>query len=264
VTCILATALSAGCSGGPSGSAPAGDTGNPGSTGTVSAALGSCGTEGNGLLGARWDLTKSRFAFGGTPAPSIVGQDMSWTGPNGRMRMGALGDAAGGLNSGAPALSLPGWSGGTTLIEHTKQYWVAMGVPECQLGEPSGTTTGGGLSTVIFERVADGIPVLESKDIATFDRDDQTTEEMFFWPDLPADVVTQARAFRDRLKDPAQLEAFKHTLPAADRSDGQVVIHHTFLTFHARLNAVTTWDTSAGETTWSFTPDGKTVDTSAL
>jgi hypothetical protein len=56
--------------------------------------------------------------------------------------------------------------------------------------------------------------------------DDQTTTESFYWPEIPADVVAAARAFRDKLAAPGALAAFKAKLPADAQGDGSVVIHH--------------------------------------
>jgi hypothetical protein len=52
------------------------------------------------------------------------------------------------------------------------------------------------------------------------------TNEGFYWPTVPADVVASARAFRDRLADPNQLAAYKAMLPPGARGDGVVNVHH--------------------------------------
>jgi hypothetical protein len=78
---------------------------------------------------------------------------------------------------------------------------------------------------------------------ARFDTNDQTTFETFYWPEIPADVVTQARAFHDQLAAPGALAEYKAKLPADAQGDGHVVIHHRAGGSSLPFTAVTTYDT---------------------
>src|SRR5262249_27630679 len=118
-----------------------------------------------------------------------------------------------------------------------------MGVASCQIGDRPGITSGSGGTTALLARAVDGIPVGESHAYAHFVAGDQTTDEGFYWPAIPADVVAAARALRDRLADPAALAAYKALLPSEAQSDGQVVIHHTDGSLGtAAFTAVATYD----------------------
>jgi hypothetical protein len=80
-------------------------------------------------------------------------------------------------------------------------------------------------NAVALVRGVDGILVSESNASARFNSADQTTQEGMYWPEIAASVVRDARAFRDRLADPARLAAYKALLPSDAQGDGQVVIH---------------------------------------
>ena len=56
---------------------------------------------------------------------------------------------------------------------------------------------------------------------------DQTTYESFFWPEIPANVVSAAIALQNQNADPNALAAYKAKLPADAQGQGRVVIHHT-------------------------------------
>jgi hypothetical protein len=71
------------------------------------------------------------------------------------------------------------------------------------------------------------VPVVDSIAFAQFDVDDQTTSEGFYWPEIPADVVTAALSLAKQLSDPAGLAAYKATLPADAQGNGSVQIRHT-------------------------------------
>jgi hypothetical protein len=112
-----------------------------------------------------------------------------------------------------------------------------MGLAECEVAgadiHASGSSGPNGVSsvvpgptTIVLNRAVDGIAVVESLAVARFDADDQTTEESFYWPEIPANVVSDALAFRDRLADPAMLLAYKARLSSDAQGEGRVVIHH--------------------------------------
>jgi hypothetical protein len=84
-------------------------------------------------------------------------------------------------------------------------YFVAMGVIPCQIagtGESGGIMGGGPIGgggtfvdspvTVRLQRGISGVRVVESLAVAQFDSNDQTTYESFYWPEIPAGVVTEA------------------------------------------------------------------------
>jgi hypothetical protein len=213
---------------------------------------------GQPLLGATYDVTKSRFAFGSTPMRIDQGSQVSWRGVDGVVAITTDGSEMASLDANAPENNLSGWSGdGETLDAHVTQYFVTMGVLTCQIASTSEDAAGGGggatdgsstvmtvsPTTVVLSRGVDGIPVVESRAIAQFDVNDQTTEESFYWPEIPADVVTAARAFRDQLAAPGALAAYKAKLPADAQGDGQVVIHHRVGGSALPFTAVAVYDT---------------------
>jgi plastocyanin len=226
-TALAVTSLNSACSSASSGSGAALHTD-------------SCSTAGP-LAGATYDITKSKFAFGSAPAAVDAGSLVRWTGSEGVVALFSDGSEMASLDANAPAQNLAGWSSKTeTLAEHLAAYYEAMGVQSCQIanvgmtysGGGGGSTDGGGSvfvagpTTAILERAIDGISVVDSRGVAQFDVDDQTTTESFYWPEIPADVVAAARAFRDKLAAPGALAAFKAKLPADAQGDGSVVIHH--------------------------------------
>jgi hypothetical protein len=213
---------------------------------------------GQPLLGATYDVTKSRFAFGSTPTRIDQGSQVSWRGADGVVAITTDGSEMASLDANAPESNLSGWSGDAeTLDAHVTQYFVTMGVSTCQIAGTSENASGGGggatdgssafmtvgPTSVVLSRGIDGIPVVESRAIAQFDVNDQTTYESFYWPEIPADVVTAARAFRDQLAAPGALAAFKTKLPVDAQGDGRVVIHHRVGGSALPFTAVAVYDT---------------------
>jgi hypothetical protein len=197
---------------------------------------------GAALAGASYDVTKSRFAFGSVPSPVDAGSLVRWTGSDGVVAIFSDGSEMASLNAGAPEADLPDWSTDTSaLAAHVGDYWVSMGVATCQIaGTGVDSSMGGGGSvdggvtytsavqnTVGLQRVVDGISVVESVAVARFDVNDQTTSEAFYWPEIPAEVVSAAIALKNQLADPNALSAYKAKLPADAQGNGSVVIHHT-------------------------------------
>jgi hypothetical protein len=114
-----------------------------------------------------------------------------------------------------------------------------------------------GPSIVVLSRGVQGIRVVESLGAARFDVDDQTTFEAFYWPAIPADVVTAAIALKSRLADPTALAAYKAKLPANARGDGEVVIHHTSAGSQSPFRSAATYQTeSVGDFPEEFIFDG--------
>jgi hypothetical protein len=220
-------AVAAGCGGRAvpapdAGGAAEPDTGPDGTT----ARLASC-EPGAELTGASYDVAKSRFAFGSTPVVQPEVNLTRWVGADGALAIFSNGDEGAGLNGGAPESVLPSWSNDPAALgQHVREYFISMGVAPCQIAAPQvmGGTSGIGIS---LERSVDGIFVGESLAFADFDVDDQTTDEGFYWPTIGADVVSAARAFRDRLADPAGLAAYQALLPAEAQGPGRVLIRHT-------------------------------------
>jgi hypothetical protein len=214
----------------------------------VVSALGACSNDAGGsaacrpdaaLRGATYDIAKSRFAFGSKPVKQNEGPLVRWVGSDGALAIFSDGSAAASLNGGAPEANLPGLNGDPT--EHVRDYFIAMGAEACQIdagdihasAEAGGPVNGSVTVTRTFPtsvslvRAIDGIDVAESIAWAQFDVQDQTIAEGFYWPEIPADVVKAAIAFRDWLSDASALAAYKTKLPADAQGEGNVVIHHT-------------------------------------
>jgi hypothetical protein len=196
------------------------------------------------LTGASYDITKSRFTFGSEPSKQVEPTIVRWIGADGVVAIFSNGDEGASLNGGAPEFALPDWSNDPmALADHVRAYFGAMGVASCQVGATPGITSGSGGTNAILERAIDGIPVGESHAWADFVVGDQTTGEGFYWPTIPADVVTAARTFRARLADPAALAAYKALLPPEAQGDGRVIIHHTDGSFDTSpFTAIATYD----------------------
>lgn len=231
----------------------------------------SCGEPGKDLTGGAYDIARSRFAFGSTPVLSHENGMSRYVGANGVVAITTLGYELGLSNATSPAQGRPDWSADTgALTAHVLEYFGAMGMAACQatpqilasgggggaVGQPSTTVFYG--RTVAFNRVAAGIPVVESIAHAKMNDQDQTTEEGFFWPTLPASAIDEARAFRDRLADTANLDAYKAKLPPESRGPGQVVIHHTEGSpgTTTELKVVVAWDTMSGRSPRSYDTNG--------
>jgi hypothetical protein len=232
------------------------------STGSKAAAISSC-APGETLKGASYDVTKSRFAFGSTPVRDDSNGFARWVGKDGVVAITASGWEIGSLDGGAPEASLPAWSADpVAFTAHVRAYLVSFGIDDCQVGDAG--VNGGAAETVDLARAVDGIPVSESIAFASIDDADQSTSEGFYWPTVPADVVTAARDLRDRLADPTALAAYKAKLPTAAQGDGQVVIHHTDSTITGPFSAAATYDVPERSelglgSTASFDADGNPV-----
>jgi hypothetical protein len=257
--------------GGPDGAGP--DAGSD--------AAAACPT-GQTIAGTPYDITKSRFAFGGPPAKTVVGSITHWTGPDGALAIFSDGAAGAALDGNAPENNIASLSGTEAMLTaYVRDYYEAMGVASCQVatsriiswsGGGSGSTMGDGGETTIsggvtlgLTRGVAGIPVVESMAQADFDVDYQTTLETFYWPEIPADVAMAAAAFQATLADPQSLTAYKAKLPGDAQGDGQVVIHHSPSFSAASFQAVATYDVlisgDAGEEDplLSFDPNGQPV-----
>jgi hypothetical protein len=283
LTCLVPLLVLACSSAGSSPSTPGGSNSS-----TVTAGSGTtdgddpvaaCSTA-SGLAGVPYDVTRSKFAFGSStpPVAEDAGSLVRYTGPDGVVAIFTDGSESASLDADAPESSLGGWSGdGSTLTAHVEQYWEAMGVPACQIlrtditsgGSGGGSSSGGTTtftpspSTVGLVRGISGIVVAESTAFAQFDVDDQTTSEGFYWPAIPADVVSAALALDTQLASPTALAAYKAKLPANAQGDGAVFIHHTEGSSTAAFQAVATYDVEPsplGESTaLSFDANGNPV-----
>lgn len=220
------------------------------------------------LAGASYDVAKSRFAFGSTPAQDDQNGLTRWVGADGVVAIEPSGGELGILNGGAPEANLPDWSDDpAALVPHVTAYFATFGVSACQI---AATPINGGSDgrTVTLVRAVDGINVVESLAYARFDNQDQSTSEGFYWPEIPADVVSGARAFQATLADPTQLAAYKAKLPADAQGDGLVNLHHTGASSTAAFAAAATYDvqpppsTLGRASTLSFDADGNPVSTS--
>jgi hypothetical protein len=194
------------------------------------------------LVGAAYDVTKSRFAFGSTPSEDDANGFVRWVGIDGVVGIEQSGGELGILNAGAPEASLPDWSADpTALISHVTAYFATFGVSSCQI-EDAQVNGGSDGPTIELARSVDGINVAESLAYARFDNQDQSTSEGFYWPTIPADVVMSARAFQAMLADPTELAAYKAKLPADAQGEGLVVLHHTSSSSTTPFAAAATYD----------------------
>lgn len=241
-------ALLVGCTSSSTEATPSGNA-----TGTTSTAA-TC----SDTAGATWTPEKSRFAFGGTPVPDGSGR---YTGPGGT-GLTSPGYADFILNAGSPDQGRPDFTSDSEALKvHVKEYLMGFGIQQCQIateigvlgsgggGGPVGgqQTTFAGHRTISLARVSAGIPVVESHANAVIDDEDKSTSESILWPELPGDVVAQAKAFRDELATPEGLAAFKAKLPENSRGEGAVGIHHT-LPFGQALAFDVGWDTQTAST----------------
>jgi hypothetical protein len=188
-------------------------------------------------------VSKSRFAFGSKPTEQQAGGGLiRWVGSDGAVAIFPDGSEMASLDANAPESGLPGWNGtDSALFAHVSAYYESMGVQSCQIAGPSfaygtggssgtGSSSGGTTSNSTIagvSRAIDGVVVDSSLASAQFDVNDQTVYEAFYWPEIPADVVSTAVALHTKLSDPTQLAAYKAKLPADAQGDGKVVIHHS-------------------------------------
>jgi hypothetical protein len=234
---------------------------SPDGGGTTSALEG-CAA-GEPLRGASYDITKSRFAFGSVPVREEEASLTRWVGEHGVVAIWANGAQGASMNAGAPESALPDWSAdGDALLAHAHDYFVAMGVAPCQ-ATVMHIRAGSSATIAGLVRTVDGIPVGQSNAWARFVVTDQTTAEGFYWPSIPADVVTAARDFRDRLASPVGLAAFKAALPPEARDEGRVVINHTDGSSTAPFAAVAVYEVLVSRTMRSYDQSGADVTSSA-
>ena len=97
-------------------------------------------------------------------------------------------------------------------------------------------------ATIALTRSVGGINVVESLAYARFDNQDQATSEGFYWPTIPADVATSARAFQAMLADATALAGYKAKLPANAQGHGYVALHHTSSVSPGPFAAAATYD----------------------
>jgi hypothetical protein len=209
------------------------------------------------LTGARYQIDKSKFAFGSTPTKSEVGGITRWTGRDGVVAIFASGSTLAGLNAGAAEADVGDWSSAhETLTEHVRAYFESMGVAPCQstntqiLGGSSGTA-------VSLNRAVSGIAVIGSTAYAQFNQHDLSTSEGLYWPTIPVSVVTGALALQSQLADAVALAAYKAKLPADAQGEGQVVIHHVGGSSLQPFAALASYDVFSGRSTLSFDAQGK-------
>lgn len=249
---VSSTALTA-CSATPVALSPDG--------GSMTSALEGC-VAGEPLRGALYDITKSRFAFGSVPDRQDEADLTRWVGEHGVVAIWTNGSEVASMNGGAPESALPDWSADVdALAAHARDYFVSMGVAPCQVTPQVNGGSGG--RTVTLRRAVDGIPVGGSNAWARFAVTDQTTDEGFYWPAIPADVVTAARTFRDRLADPTVLESFKAALPPEARGEGRVIINHPDATSRVPFTAVAVYYVLVSRTMRSYDQNGADVTNAA-
>lgn len=215
---------------------------------------------GSALAGADYDIARSKFAFGSTPMKMVEGTLTRWVGAQGVVAIESSGAALGVMNAGAPEVTQSDWSGDVdALTEHVQSYFVSMGISECQIARAD--VMGGSLGrTIGLVRALDDVVVVESHAYARFNAHDLTTTEGYYWPAIPAQVVNDALAFRDRLADAMQRADFVARLPAEARGEGAVAIHHSSGLTSATFTAVVSYDVLSGRSQLSFGPDAQPVE----
>lgn len=114
-----------------------------------------------------------------------------------------------------------------------QSYFTAAGLPADQVASVSadGATRVHGQDVLsgwysILHRGYDGIPIDDSIAAAALNAGGLSSSEQVYWPDIPVDVLEQARVFKKMLADPTKRAAYIQKLPASSR-DAILVIHHT-------------------------------------
>lgn len=225
------------------------------------------------LPGASYDVSKSRFSFGATPKrEELRGGGVKWVGPQGALAIFPNGYVLATLNADVKVNETPWSASEEAMRTHEEEYFRSMGLQKCQTSAGGqlwfGTKTEGPTgpprttsepSLFPLARRLDDIPVVGSLAVAKLNNEDQSTYEAFFWPTISSEIVAKARAFRDDLKDPSKLAAYKSKLPQDARGEGTVAIHHSGLKMTAEVTALITWDTLRGNVASSFDVDGVNV-----
>jgi hypothetical protein len=210
------------------------------STQASSAAVG-C-EQGAALQGGTYDIAKSRFAFGSTPTHTSAAAAARWEGVDGAIVINANGAELGVMTAGAPETNLPDFSSDSaTLQNHTSDYFGSMGVQFCQISNAD-LLSGSSGNAVVLERSIAALPIVESNASARFNSADQTTNESFYWPAIPADVIAAAEALSTNTADSAGLAKYKALLPAEAQGPGRVVIHHTSAFSTTTFRSAATYD----------------------
>ncbi len=211
---------------------------------------------GHALTGVSYDITKSKFAFGGMPTESDEGANKRWTGPLGQLVIFPFGEGA------APDATAPSkadWSNDpNALLQHVTDYFVSLGVARCQI-QNAHVIAGSEGRSIIMGRAIDGIVVDRSTASARFDVDDQSTQESLTWPTIPATSVSDARAFRDQLAAPGGLAAYQAKLPETARGPGAVEITHSFASA-TTMTVRVVWSTMEGQSPVLFDANANVVN----
>jgi hypothetical protein len=144
-----------------------------------------------------------------------------------------------------------------------KAYLVAAGVPASEVSGTHVTTTmaGGGpvrdglqpsqskllWYTTHLERSLAGIPVETSYAFAALDNAGKVISEGVYWPAIPTNVVSNARAFAEKLAAPRERAAFmarvRKAKPDAGDTAGSVRIVHTSGGYHGPFQALAVYST---------------------
>lgn len=166
----------------------------------------------------------------------------SWRrGSWGTILLAPTGGMIGISSNNSPALSTPL---AFTASQHTtfvRNFFISRGLPNDQIKNASisaslegheqlGVSPANGVlkfyTTSISRQSLAGISVVDSMANAACLNADTCAFEVVYWPLIPAPTVSDASAFRDRLQDPSQLQAYQNTLPTANKQ-GRVVIRHS-------------------------------------
>ena len=141
-----------------------------------------------------------------------TGSSAGWA-PTARSRSGRTARRSRASTAARPRLRCP--TGATTrrpsrtMLARTSTRWAW---PRVRSTTRRGSRAAPAARTSFSSAPSTGSPSASRTHGRTSSRANQTTGEGFYWPTIPADVVTAARSLRDRLTDPAALAAYKALL----------------------------------------------------
>jgi hypothetical protein len=224
------------------------------------------------LAGTTYDVAKSKFAFGDKPSLDTGSHQTRWVGRDGVATIAASGAASATMNKHAAALELPTWNDDPDALEdRVVDYFAGMGIDRCQIAGPEITTSGSGIQaadgavnmkwdppTVVLTRAIDGISIAESRASARWVSGDRATAESLYWPTIPANVIRDAFALRDMLRDASQRTSYKALLPDAAQGDATIVIHHNDRPGSA-FQAIAVYEVELPNETRAYDTQGKLV-----
>ena len=172
------------------------------------------------------------------------------------------------LNADASALSvgpLP-----VSAADHNarvRDYFVAAGIPREQIGsvsahaemlgtgDPVAPTQGAEFLgyTSVLNRVLEGIPIVDSTAVASFNKNGDVVYESVHWPSIPFSAIEDAKSIDAMLADSPRASAWRQKLPSSVREQhGTVVVRHTHSSSDAPFKAIAAWAVLDGQAARHF------------